>query len=152
MEFSAAQRKVPCILCLQDLTAAGGAAAALAESSRQVQALRLLYNEELSRASRLAVELTRATAAVDKAAAEEDSWRRQLQKSDSRADNAEGMAEAMKATVRQLEQELRQEKTRLEAKKGWWFVWLAYQHDFRLDTQRCHWLNPTIALTGAAAC
>jgi hypothetical protein len=33
---------------------------------RQVEALRLLYNEELGRASRLAVELSKATAAVDK--------------------------------------------------------------------------------------
>jgi chromosome segregation ATPase len=107
-----------CALCLQNLTAAGGAAAALAESSRQVEALRLLYNEELSRASRLAVELSRATAAADKAAAAEDTWRRQLAKSDSRADNAEGMAGAMKATVRQLEKELAQEKARLEEKKG----------------------------------
>eukprot|EP00878_Enallax_costatus_P042815 GHUV01050300.1.p1 GENE.GHUV01050300.1~~GHUV01050300.1.p1 ORF type:complete len:423 (+),score=166.16 GHUV01050300.1:1064-2332(+) len=102
---------------LQDLTKAGGAAAALAESSRQVEALRLLYNEELSRASRLAVELSRATAAADRAAAEEDNWRRQLTKSDDRADNAEGMAEAMKATVKQLEEELQQERARLEAKK-----------------------------------
>eukprot|EP00878_Enallax_costatus_P031867 GHUV01034925.1.p1 GENE.GHUV01034925.1~~GHUV01034925.1.p1 ORF type:complete len:734 (+),score=313.23 GHUV01034925.1:1495-3696(+) len=100
-----------------DLTKAGGAAAALAESSRQVEALRLLYNEELSRASRLAVELSRATAAADRAAAEEDNWRRQLTKSDDRADNAEGMAEAMKATVKQLEEELQQERARLEAKK-----------------------------------
>jgi chromosome segregation ATPase len=105
---------------MQDLTAAGGAAAALAESSCQVEALRLLYNEELSRASRLAVELSRATAAADKAAAAEDSWRRQLAKSDSRADNAEGMAGAMKATVRQLEEELAQERARLEEKKGAW--------------------------------
>ncbi|WIA16688.1 hypothetical protein OEZ85_013346 [Tetradesmus obliquus] len=101
----------------QDLTAAGGAAAALSESSRQVEALRLLYNEELSRASRLAVELSRATAAADKATAAEDSWRRQLAKSDSRADNAEGMAGAMKATVRQLEEQLAQEQARLEASK-----------------------------------
>lgn len=103
---------------MQDLTAAGGAAAALSESSRQVEALRLLYNEELSRASRLAVELSRATAAADKATAAEDSWRRQLAKSDSRADNAEGMAGAMKATVRQLEEQLAQEQARLEESKG----------------------------------
>lgn len=107
-----------CCLSCQDITAAGEAAAALTDSNRQVEALRLLYNEELSRASRLAVELTRATAAADKAAAEEDGWRRQLQKSDSRADNAEGMAEAMKASVRQLEQELQKEKAKLEAKNG----------------------------------
>jgi len=35
-------------------------------SCRQVEALRLLYNEELGRASRLAVELSKATAAADK--------------------------------------------------------------------------------------
>ncbi|KAF6254497.1 hypothetical protein COO60DRAFT_1642284 [Scenedesmus sp. NREL 46B-D3] len=102
----------------QDLTAAGGAAAALADSSRQVEALRLLYNEELSRASRLAVELSRATSAADKAAAAEDSWRRQLAKSDSRADNAEGMAGAMKATARQLEEQLAQETARLGETEG----------------------------------
>lgn len=33
---------------------------------RQVEALRLLYNEELARASKLAVQLSKATAAVDK--------------------------------------------------------------------------------------
>jgi hypothetical protein len=33
---------------------------------RQVEALRLLYNEELARASKLAVELSKATAAADK--------------------------------------------------------------------------------------
>lgn len=108
-----------CMSGLQDLTVAGGAAAALAESSRQAEALRLLYNEELSRASRLAVELSRATAAADRAAAEEEAWRRQLTKSDDRADNAEGMAEAMKVTVKQLDEALQQEKLRLEAKKGW---------------------------------
>lgn len=93
-------------------------AAALAESSRQVEALRLLYNEELSRASRLAVELSRATAAADKATAAEDGWKRQLQKSDSRADNAEGMASAMKVAVKQLEEELAQERSKLEAKNS----------------------------------
>jgi hypothetical protein len=80
---------------LQELSAASKAAAALAESTRQVDALRLLYNEELARASQLAVELSKATAAADRAGAEEEAWRRQLQKSDSRADNAEGMATAM---------------------------------------------------------
>lgn len=38
----------------------------LCRCCRQVEALRMLYNEELGRASRLAVELSKATAALDK--------------------------------------------------------------------------------------
>eukprot|EP00775_Hariotina_reticulata_P002907 gene2907-3195_t len=101
----------------QELSTASKAATALEESTRQVEALRLLYNEELSRASQLAVELSKATAAADRAGAEEEGWRRQLQKSDSRADNAEGMATAMQVTVKQLEEELQHERQRLKQKQ-----------------------------------
>lgn len=61
------ERRVSAVNCpLQELSSSSAAAAALVESTRQVEALRLLYNEELGRASRLAVELTKATAAADK--------------------------------------------------------------------------------------
>ncbi len=100
---------------MQELKHANTAAAAAAEVGREAQALRQLYNEELSRASKLAVELSRTTAAVDRAATAEDGWRRALAKSDSRAGHAEGLAGAASLAAKQLEDQLAAERSAHEA-------------------------------------
>lgn len=50
---------------------------------RQAEALRLLYHEELARASKLAVELTKTTAAVDKVGPSQAGWPHRQQHSAS---------------------------------------------------------------------
>lgn len=98
---------------MQRLQDAAAVSHALADATRQVEALRLLYNEELARASRLAVDLTKVQTTADKAKAEEDGLVSQLKKSDSRADHAEGLAGALKVQVMQLMEELQAEKATL---------------------------------------
>lgn len=77
--------------------------AALDESTRQCEALRVLYSEELARASKLAVELTRIQERADKAESEGSSLRRALVRGESRAEHAEDEASALRARAAQLE-------------------------------------------------
>jgi prefoldin subunit 5 len=52
------------------------------------------------------------------AAAQEAVWAKQIATSDSRADNAEGMATAMHVSVKQLEKQLQQRQQEAASKEG----------------------------------
>jgi hypothetical protein len=59
-----------------------------------------------------------ATPSLMQAAAQEAVWAKQVASSESKADNAEGMATAMKVSVQQLEDALQQRHQEVAAKEG----------------------------------
>jgi hypothetical protein len=103
---------------LQELEVASEAVGALKESQHQVEALRLLYNQELARASRATLDMQRAQTLADTAAQAEEAWRRQLLKSDSRVGHAEGLTAALNAQVQQLAEDLAESQEQLAQARG----------------------------------
>ena len=85
---------------------------------RDAGALRVLYAEELERASRLAVELSRARQAADEAVAQGTDLRRALVRGESRVGHAEGEAAALRLRATQLQATLDAGTTALGAVNG----------------------------------
>jgi predicted trehalose synthase len=85
------------------------------------------------------------------AAAQEAVWAKQIVSSESKADNAEGMATAMKVSVQQLEDALQQRHQEVAAKEGA-SVMYRLLHGPLCDARGCHKARRCVDTVSTLAC
>jgi chromosome segregation ATPase len=106
------------------LEAAAAQGVALQQAAHEAEALRVLYGEELARASRMAVDLSRAREAADAAEARNAALATALEEGKGHATRAEDESSALRARAAQLAAALATQGARLEGTSGRWFAGL----------------------------